>query len=53
MTINRYERGSLPNESHSEILKLIISNENYFREKVKDAYKMGRITEKIYNLNKS
>ena len=23
MTINRYERGSLPNESHSEILKFL------------------------------
>ena len=48
MTINRYERGSLPNQSHSEILKLIINNESYFREKVEDAYNMGRITEKIY-----
>ena len=53
MTINRYERGSLPNQSHSEILKLIINNESYFREKVEDAYNRGRITEKIYNLNKS
>ena len=48
MTINRYERGSLPNQSHSEILKLIINNESYFREKVEDAYKAGRITEKTY-----
>lgn len=53
MTINRYERGSLPNQSHSEILKLIINNESYFREKVEDAYNRGRISEKIYNLNKS
>ncbi|MGL6108456.1 type II TA system antitoxin MqsA family protein [Romboutsia sp.] len=49
MTINRYERGSLPNQSQSEILKLIITNESYFREKVEDAYKAGRITEKTYN----
>ncbi|MEG1411225.1 MAG: type II toxin-antitoxin system MqsA family antitoxin [Romboutsia sp.] len=49
MTINRYERGSLPNQSHSEILKLIINNEVYFREKVEDTYKSGRITEKTYN----
>ena len=48
MTINRYERGSLPNQSHSEILKLIINNESYFRGKVEDAYNMERITEKIY-----
>lgn len=48
MTINRYERGSLPNQSHSEILKLIINNESYFREKVENAYKSGRITEKTY-----
>ena len=49
MTINRYERGSLPNQSHSDILKLVINNESYFREKVEDAYKCGRITEKTYN----
>lgn len=48
MTINRYERGSLPNQSHSEILKLIINNESYFRKKVEDAYKSGRITERTY-----
>lgn len=49
MTINRYERGSLPNQSHSDILKLIIKDESYFREKVEDAYKCKRINEKIYN----
>lgn len=49
MTINRYERGSLPNQSHSEILKLIIKDESYFREKVEDAYKCKRISEKTYN----
>lgn len=48
MTINRYERGSLPNQSHSDILKLVINNESYFREKVEDAYKSGRITERTY-----
>ena len=48
MTINRYERGSLPNQSHSDILKLIIKEEKYFREKVEDAYNNNRITEKTY-----
>ena len=46
LTINRYERGSIPTQSHSEILKLIINNESYFREMVENAYKAGRITEK-------
>lgn len=49
MTINRYERGSLPNQSHSDILKLIIKDESYFREKVEDAYNCKRISEKTYN----
>lgn len=48
MTINRYERGSLANQSHSDILKLIIKDENYFKEKVEDAYKNNRISEKTY-----
>lgn len=49
MTINRYERGSLPNQSHSDILRLIIKDESYFREKVEDAFKNGRISEKTYS----
>lgn len=49
MTINRYERGSIPNQIHSDILKLIIKDESYFREKVEDAYKCKRINEKTYN----
>lgn len=49
MTINRYERGSLPNQSHSDILKLIIKDEKYFREKVEDAYENKRISEKTYS----
>ena len=49
MTINRYERGGLPNQSHSDILKLIIKNESYFKEKVEEAYKYKRISKKTYN----
>lgn len=49
MTINRYERGSLPSQSHSDILKLIIKDEKYFREKVEDAYSKNRISEKTYS----
>lgn len=49
MTINRYERGGLPNQSHSDILKLIIKNESYFKEKVEEAYKYNRISQKTYN----
>lgn len=49
MTINRYERGGLPNQSHSDILKLIIKNESYFKEKVEEAYKNERINQKTYD----
>lgn len=49
MTINRYERGGLPNQSHSDILKLIIKNESYFKEKVEEAHKYNRISQKTYN----
>lgn len=48
MTINRYERGGLPNQSHSDYLKLIMSNDQMFKEKVIDAYNNERITERLY-----
>ena len=49
MTINRYEKGALPSKSHSDILKNIISNEELFKQKVREAYEAGRINEKTYN----
>ena len=49
MTINRYERGGLPSQSHSDVLKLIIRDEKYFREKVEDAYIKNRISQKTYS----
>ncbi|MCB2313249.1 DUF4065 domain-containing protein [Clostridium tagluense] len=49
MTINRYERGALPSKSHSDILKDIISSEEIFKQKVKQAYEAERISEKNYN----
>lgn len=49
MTINRYERGALPSKSHSDILKDIMSSEERFKQKVKEAYEALRITEKSYN----
>lgn len=53
MTINRYERGALPSQSHRDILKTIILNEEIFKEKVEEAYKLERISDKLYNkLNK-
>lgn len=48
MTINRYERGSLPSQSHSDCLKTIISNEEVFKQKVNEAYKDSRISKKLY-----
>lgn len=48
MTINRYERGSIPNQSYNDLLKLIISNPDIFKEKVEDALKNERITQKTY-----
>lgn len=53
MTINRYERGAVPSKSHSDILKSIISSEESFKQKVNEAYEVGRINEKIYNKLKS
>ena len=49
MTINRYERGALPSKSHSDILNNIVSNEEMFKQKVKEAYVAERINEKTYN----
>lgn len=48
MTINRYERGAIPSQSHNDFLKLIISNENIFKEKVEESFQSGRITVKTY-----
>ncbi|MEZ0536650.1 type II TA system antitoxin MqsA family protein [Caldicellulosiruptoraceae bacterium PP1] len=48
MTVNRYERGSLPSQSHSDYLKLMIKNEEIFKEKVDEAFINKRIREKTY-----
>lgn len=48
MTINRYERGAIPGQSHNDLLKLMISNESIFKEKVEEAFQCERITEKTY-----
>lgn len=48
MTINRYERGAIPAQSHNDFLKLIISNENILKEKVEESFQGGRITVKTY-----
>lgn len=48
MTINRYEKGAVPNESHNDILKWIIKNEELFLQKTEQAYEENRITEKTY-----
>lgn len=48
MTINRYERGAIPGQSHNDLLKLMISNENIFKEKVEEAFQCERITDKTY-----
>jgi putative zinc finger/helix-turn-helix YgiT family protein len=49
MTINRYERGALPSKSHSDILKLIQTSEDFFYKKVEEAFLSGRITERTYD----
>jgi len=48
MTINRYEEGSLPNRSHSDLLKLLYDNEEVLKKKAEEAYNAKRITEKTY-----
>ncbi|MEN8906840.1 MAG: type II TA system antitoxin MqsA family protein [Clostridiales bacterium] len=49
MTINRYENGSLPDESHNLVLKTIINNPKVFLDKTKYAFKNCMIKEKTYN----
>lgn len=49
MTINRYERGALPSQSHNDYLKLIIKDDVIFEELVEEAFENQRITEKVYN----
>jgi putative zinc finger/helix-turn-helix YgiT family protein len=49
MTINRYEGGAVPSQSYNDLLKLIISNQDIFKEKVEDAFKSKRITKKTYD----
>lgn len=49
MTINRYERGALPSQSHGDILKAIILSKKAFIEKVADAYRLNRISKEIYD----
>lgn len=46
MTINRYERGAVPSQGHSDYLQLLIANEHEFRKKVEDAYAQKRIKER-------
>ncbi len=48
MTINKYERGSLPTKSQSDYLKLLIENEHEFVKKVEEAYDKKNITKKTY-----
>ena len=48
MTINRYERGGVPTKAQSDYIKLLIDNDDKFIEKVKEAYKNGRINDKTY-----
>ena len=49
MTINRYERGALPSQSHNDYLNLLINNEEVFKEAVEKAYMESSITDKTYN----
>ena len=49
MTINRYERGSLPNQSHNDYLKLIIADRIIFEEVVETAFESQRINKKLYD----
>lgn len=48
MTINRYENGSLPSKSHSDILKDIILNEEHFKTLINESLTNSRITKKTY-----
>lgn len=49
MTINRYEKGDVPTKSQSDYIRLLIDNEEEFKNKVEIAFKKGNITEKTYN----
>jgi len=49
MTINRYENGALPDESHNLVLKSIINDEKLFLEKVNFSYKNEKIKESTFN----
>lgn len=49
MTINSYEKGRVPTKSQSDYLKLLISNEQEFINKVKEAYNKKDITKKTYS----
>lgn len=49
MTINRYERGSLPSKSHSDMLKNIIYNEEILKQRAAEAYEAKRINDITYN----
>lgn len=49
MTINRYERGSIPNQSHNDLLRIIMENENVFLQKAAEAREQGLISGNTYN----
>jgi putative zinc finger/helix-turn-helix YgiT family protein len=49
MTINRYEKGAIPSSSHNDMLKIIMSNEMFFKDKVEEAFQKDRINEKSYD----
>jgi len=49
MTINRYENGAIPSSSHNDMLKIIISNEMLFKDKIEEAFKKSRINKKTYS----
>lgn len=48
MTINKYERGAIPDKPHSDYLKVIMKNDKEFIKITKEAYELARITEKTY-----
>lgn len=49
MTINRYENGAPPSQSHSDYLSLLLSNPKIFEEKTKEAFESGRIKKGTFN----
>ncbi|MCL2323492.1 MAG: DUF4065 domain-containing protein [Oscillospiraceae bacterium] len=49
ITINRYENGALQNQAHDDVLRNIIKNDAFFKEKVELAFAKHKITEKTYN----